>query len=387
MILVIADDFSGAAEMAGIAFRYGLKSRVSYDFDPHLDANLLVINTGTRSLPEQDAVAKLRQLAAEIRNMPSKPLIFKKVDSVFRGHIAAEIEVLSNELGYKRAILLPANPSKSRTIENGKYIMNGREIQNTVFAEDPAFPAQSSEVKDLVKSANYGLRHFHLINGEAMPPEGLVTGDLKHNEDFQHFLPDLNSHDLAVGAADFFEQFLLKYTDSSPSGKKCGIQRFFKLIVNGSIVAVADEDKYLASKGFPVYSLPGIFENHEFKLSNKEFLDFCGQLKESLLRHKLVKVSVGQPVSRNHKISQQFLNYLSELACFLVQELGRSQLQLYLTGGETASAILEALQVSSLKVLAEVSPGTVTLEEEQLLVTTKPGSYDWPTDLFNINET
>jgi uncharacterized protein YgbK (DUF1537 family) len=55
MIAVIADDLTGAAELAGIGLNYNLKTEISTVIDPNCSADLLIIATNTRSLPETEA--------------------------------------------------------------------------------------------------------------------------------------------------------------------------------------------------------------------------------------------------------------------------------------------------------------------------------------------
>ena len=62
MLIVIADDFSGAAEIGGIGWRYGLNAEVQLTFDPRSNADLIVIDADTRSLTKDDAIMKTESL-------------------------------------------------------------------------------------------------------------------------------------------------------------------------------------------------------------------------------------------------------------------------------------------------------------------------------------
>lgn len=50
MIVVVADDFTGAVELAGVGLRYGLKAEVQTVVSPNTKAELAVIDADTRSL-------------------------------------------------------------------------------------------------------------------------------------------------------------------------------------------------------------------------------------------------------------------------------------------------------------------------------------------------
>ena len=51
MIIILADDFTGAAEIAGIALRYHLAAELHTTIQPEFDMDVLVIDTDTRSCP------------------------------------------------------------------------------------------------------------------------------------------------------------------------------------------------------------------------------------------------------------------------------------------------------------------------------------------------
>ena len=55
MIAVIADDFTGAAELAGISLRYGLSVEVFLNNVTATDADVIVVCTDSRSLNNTNA--------------------------------------------------------------------------------------------------------------------------------------------------------------------------------------------------------------------------------------------------------------------------------------------------------------------------------------------
>ena len=89
MIVVIADDFTGAAELAGLGLRHGLTVELDIEGVWSTGADLLVVATDTRSKILAEALQELQTLSAKITEQ--KPLwIYKKIDSVLRGHIIEE---------------------------------------------------------------------------------------------------------------------------------------------------------------------------------------------------------------------------------------------------------------------------------------------------------
>ena len=92
-IVVIADDLSGAAELAGIAFARGLTAEVQTRFEPASEAQVIAVDTDSRGLSAEAATVRVRTIAEQVvRAQPA--LIFKKVDSVLRGQPRAEIDAI-----------------------------------------------------------------------------------------------------------------------------------------------------------------------------------------------------------------------------------------------------------------------------------------------------
>src|SRR5437660_10154306 len=92
-ILAIADDLSGAAEIAGIGRRFGLSTRLSRDRAGHSEPGLTVVDTDSRLLAPEKAGRIVRESVAAL-DRGAFYLIDKKADSVLRGPRPAAIETL-----------------------------------------------------------------------------------------------------------------------------------------------------------------------------------------------------------------------------------------------------------------------------------------------------
>src|SRR5699024_7352560 len=122
MIVVIADDLTGAAEIGGIGLRYQMMVEIEMELQLDSDADLLIIATDIRSQTVESAKSQIKRIAQRIKKLGKPPeFTFIKVDSVLRGHILAELQVLLEELGKGVALLVPANPHLGRTIKEGNY--------------------------------------------------------------------------------------------------------------------------------------------------------------------------------------------------------------------------------------------------------------------------
>lgn len=208
-IIVIADDITGAAEIAGIAFQHGLPVRLlcsSLSITNPKDVvsretEVTVIATDTRSMTEAEAVVETRQLTKLITSFFTPPLggwgaggiLFKKTDSALRGHVVAELEVLLHETSYEHALYLPANPSKGRIIKDGIYYIGDKPIAETDFSFDPEFPAVSSKMAERFPFCEEKNIFWHDVTSE---------------EDIQQAIAQADDRTLFAGAADLFTTLL-----------------------------------------------------------------------------------------------------------------------------------------------------------------------------------
>ena len=102
MIIVLADDLTGAAEIAGLGHLYGLSVSLLTTMPNVLpQSQLVVLATDTRSMPEARAVHEVQNLCRQLRSVKTmgdeKQIIFKKVDSCLRGHVVEEIQAVLQE--------------------------------------------------------------------------------------------------------------------------------------------------------------------------------------------------------------------------------------------------------------------------------------------------
>ena len=145
MVFVLADDFSGAAEIGGIGHRYGLRTEVQLSLDLNTAADLVVLDTNTRSLSEDEATKKIFDTGTALKKWNKPFYLFKKIDSVMRGHLIPELNALQDCFNFNRILLMPANPGRGRKIIDGEYLINDVRLHETVFASDPDFPVVSSD--------------------------------------------------------------------------------------------------------------------------------------------------------------------------------------------------------------------------------------------------
>ena len=390
MVFVLADDFSGAAEIGGIGHRYGLRSEVQLSLDLNTAADLVVLDTNTRSLSEGEASKKILDLGTALKKWNKPFYLFKKIDSVMRGHLIPELNVLQDCFNFNRILLMPANPSRGRKITRGEYLINGVRLHETVFATDPDFPMASSKIDERISSNTSTLKHVHITPGNVLPSASIVTGDIESKVDLKTYVSEAGPDDLCCGAAELFESYL-EHLGFSPQPKSaCDVklsETEFTLIINGSTVKNQDEKDWYDRINIPQLPLPGNFYDVEFHLPQDVANAWFQKVLDGLKIRKVAVVTIDHPVQQNKILSEKFLKYFVELMEYITRDIALTRIHVCLTGGATASSLIRHFAAGKLLVEGEILPGVVSLVMESSsvrrgLFTVKPGSYRWPPKLI-----
>jgi uncharacterized protein YgbK (DUF1537 family) len=385
VIAVVADDFTGAAELAAVGLRYGLNTEVQTEFNADSQARLIVVDTDTRSLPPQEAAAEVENLIIRLRQ--SRPdWVYKKVDSVLRGPVIAELEAFLTAAGKERALLVPANPSFGRKIRAQHYFVNDRPLDRTDFADDPEYPAASSDVLELL-GPSQSFPVCVVSVGNAVPPTGIVIGEASTKDDLTAWAKRCDHLTVPAGAAEFFAALLeaegLRL--SSPEHHKEPLQCRTALFVCAASSSCSREAIERASgRGVHVSTMP------------PELLQTDGPAGELLQRwtndtisaleqHSKAMVAINQPIVPKPQLAQNLRSYTAALVESVLNEIAIDEL--FIEGGATASAIVRHLRWKRFFPCGELAPGLVTMsvhEKPNLYLTTKPGSYPWPDILWPL---
>lgn len=133
-MVIVADDLSGAADCGIACINSGLDAVVVLDQVGDMPAaDVLCLDADTRHLSAAYAAAETTRLLA--RHAGPGTLVYKKMDSTLRGHIGVEIAAALGVLrGFDPAavtIIAPAYPGTGRTTRGGRQYVNGVPVEET----------------------------------------------------------------------------------------------------------------------------------------------------------------------------------------------------------------------------------------------------------------
>jgi uncharacterized protein YgbK (DUF1537 family) len=114
-IRILADDLTGALDSA-VAFAGGQGIGVTWHRSA-VPGSRMAVDLGTREEDARTAVARNRALGSWLA---AGDLRFKKIDSLLRGHVAAEIAACLESGNYRRTVIAPAFPFQGRITRDGR---------------------------------------------------------------------------------------------------------------------------------------------------------------------------------------------------------------------------------------------------------------------------
>jgi len=381
MIAVIADDFTGAAEIGGIGLRYGLKVVIETKVEKEEDADLLIIAADTRSLSAEKAANEIETLTKQLIALNPR-YIYKKLDSVLRGNIADELIAQMKISEKKRSVIIAGNPSFNRLIENGIYYVDKTPLAETFFAQDKEYKIKSSSVVKLIGGDKKDVISIKV--GQELPETGLIIGDILSKDDLRNWSNNIDKDTIAAGGSGFFDVLLERdclqlphiHTSICKLGKR-------SLFVFGSAFPKSDQlIKSLQDSNVFISNMPEQIY-HECDFSASLIQDWTDEIVGKLNSNNRVVITIDHSGSNEKDISFRIKETVGQLVHNVMANVQVDDL--LIEGGATASVVFRCLNITRLYPFQEVGAGVIQMKVagyERLYVTTKPGSYSWPAEMI-----
>lgn len=378
----IADDFTGATDLASMLARSGVNVslRIGVPLStPENTAEIEVIALKTRSISASKAIEESLSALKWLKEAGAKKYFFKycsTFDSTAEGNIGPVSEALMNELKVDQTIYCPAFPENGRSIYMGNLFVGQKLLSESSMKDHPLTPMNDSNLMRLLSaqvSRRVGLADRIVVNsGVDSLKEKLIS--LKEN-DVPHVIVDAvadtdldtiasacqdmdfitGGSALAMPLAEFYKASgKISANDNSFMNKKLNTG---SIILSGSCSEMTIiQVKNFIQRGAAAFQLDPIdlAENGVKKvldwLSSQDFtkniIIYATSDPDTV---KKVQAELG--VDMAGKIVEQGL---SECA-IAARELGIKNF--IIAGGETSGAITKALNVRQLDIGIEIAPG------------------------------
>lgn len=400
----IADDFTGATDLANMLVRGGMRTVQSIgipgtDEAEGLAADAIVIALKSRTLPVAEAIDESLAALAWLRERGCRQIFFKycsTFDSTAAGNIGQVSEALLKALDSDFTLACPAFPENGRTIFRGHLFVQDQLLNESGMQHHPLTPMTDANLVRVLQaqtSLEVGLLRYDSV------AQGVDAVRAKMTE--------LRAQGVGMAIAD-----ALSDADLYTLGAACAD---LPLLTGGSGLALGLPDNFRRAgqlRDFDVSTLPQV-PGGEVVLAGSASIATNGQVAAWLeagrpaLRIDPVALAAGEPVvaralafardaadtvliyatnsADEVKAVQQQLgagragalveNALGEIARGLREQGVR---RFVIAGGETSGAVVKALQVTLLQIGAQIDPGvpaTLSSGAEPLALALKSGNF------------
>jgi uncharacterized protein YgbK (DUF1537 family) len=149
----IADDYTGASDLANTLTRQGLRTvqTIGVPSDdlklPEVDA--VVVSLKSRSIEAGEAVARSRDAEKWLRSRGASHVLFKicsTFDSTDAGNIGPVMDALRDDCGEKIVLVTPAFPETGRTVYQGNLFVGLVPLNESPLKDHPLNPMHDSNL-------------------------------------------------------------------------------------------------------------------------------------------------------------------------------------------------------------------------------------------------
>ncbi|RJT06150.1 four-carbon acid sugar kinase family protein [Halococcus sp. IIIV-5B] len=187
-VTVVADDLTGATDtghsfaVRGAATRVAVRPLEGVAVDP----NVRVVNTDSRYADPRTAADWVTRAVDGFDG-----LVYDKVDSTLRGNVVVEAEAIMDATSARFGIVAPAAPGLGRVTAGGHHLVDGRLLTDTEYANDANGPT-TAHLPTLFSESTYPVVHLDIGTvasgreavGEAIagiaPDRAFVVCDVTH---------------------------------------------------------------------------------------------------------------------------------------------------------------------------------------------------------------
>jgi uncharacterized protein YgbK (DUF1537 family) len=378
----IADDFTGATDIAGLLARSGVRVSLRMgvpDHPPSMTSPFEVIALKSRTATVGDAITETRAALAWLRAAGASRFFWKycsTFDSTPDGNIGPVAEALMADLSTDQTIYCPAFPENGRSVFMGNLFVDQQPLAESPMKDHPLTPMRDSNLMRLLApqvTKPVGLTNRLTV---AQGADAVQASLAQHRTDgTAHVVVDAVANaDLETIAAACREMVLMTGGSAlamplpalfladgllpADSPKQAGHDIDpATTVLSGSCSAMTNAQvaAYIAT-GAPSYQLDPLTL---WQSGPQAVLDWLGQ--QNLTDAPLIYATT-DPASV--KAAQAKLG-VAELGALIEQTLANCAVaardagarRIIVAGGETSGAVTKALKVSQLDIATEIAPG------------------------------
>ncbi|WP_421780244.1 3-oxo-tetronate kinase [Kiloniella litopenaei] len=410
----IADDLTGATDLAMILVREGMKT-VQVVGEPNADtpapnAEAVVVALKSRTNNAQEAISMTISSCKWLQSHGAKQIFFKycsTFDSTDQGNIGPVTDALMKHLECSSTIACPAFPENRRTVYHGYLFVNDGLLSESSLRNHPLTPMRDSNIKRIL-SAQSSSKVSNLYFEQIEKGHEVIAQAVAEKETGQptiHITDALNDNHLrSIGKAckdmklvtggsavaqglplNFEEQGLLRTRTKAQSFSAPGGA---SVILSGSCSEATRSQVSYAQNHIPSYCLDAVAILKGEPVA-EEAINWATKYIDTatpVLLYSSADPSVVEQIQNNQNqidIGSRVEAVIGEIAQKF-HALGANRF--VVAGGETSGAVINALAVKTMSIGPQIDPGvpwtSTTINEKPIALALKSGNFG--TDDFFI---
>jgi 3-dehydrotetronate 4-kinase len=378
----IADDFTGATDLANNLVRSGMKTVQvidTPDSDLVIQSDAVVIALKSRTNPVNEAIAESLNALAWLKRQGATQIYFKycsTFDSTRDGNIGPVTEALMTALGTDFTIATPAFPDNKRTVFKGYLFVGDVLLNESGMQNHPLTPMTDANLVRVMQAQckrKVGLIDHTVVAKGAQAVTEKINGlkaegiqiaivDATSNQDLINMgaafkaLPLLTAGSgVAIGLANNFG------LSANPQASALPASEGRKAIISGScsIATNAQVAHFIAQGGAAMAINPLSLSEPEQVIAKT--LDWAkkqfAQSEKPVLIYSTGEPSAVKEVQAKLGVANAGALVENTLATICQSLMSIGVKQLIVAGGETSGACVKALGVQVLRIGSQIDPG------------------------------
>jgi len=400
----IADDFTGATDLANNLVRAGMRVVLTVNVPSEndaLDADAIVVALKSRTITA--AAAKEQSLAAcrWLRRQGTGQIYFKicsTFDSTAAGNIGPVIEALMQELDCGFSIATPAFPENGRTVVHGHLFLGDTLLSDSGMRHHPLTPMTDANLVRVLqaqidpgKGRRVGLIDYRTVSqsAEAIRERmqqleaqgiGIAIVDALDDEDLGRLGEALRDARLLTAGSGLGSSLPRNWGFSPGREESLPPARGLKAILSGSCsTATNAQVRNFVHEGGEACALEPKRLAADFDLHIAQVLEWADACWRGQAELPLLVYSTAEPPLVDAADAQLVERAMSTLARAFVE---RGVGCLVVAGGETAGICVQALEIQQMRIGPQIDPGVPWCYANGLHIALKSGNFGSP-DFFS----
>lgn len=398
---VIADDFTGATDIAGFLAENGVKTILTNGVKMlalPLETQAIIVSLKTRSCSPEQAVEESLQALRWLKDQECTQFYFKYAstfDSTVRGNIGPVTDALMEALETKLTVICPALPINRRTVYKGYLFVEDNLLNESGMRDHPLNPMLDAKLTRLMETQAHGRAteiHLEVVEegSEAILHRLNIARDTGYSYAVLDTLTEEHLDSIALATKDLplltggsglggsIAKLLVQSTKQAISDIQVPSAR--AVILSGSCsVATNAQVRFYKNIG-PTRS----FEIDAYLKDSKSYINETAEWIGSQPFHAYAplvyatqtpeEVAMGRSLYPTEDIGSLIEHFFAELALALLQKGFQTFI---IAGGETSGVVTQTLGIEAFVIGQQIDPGVPWVKDvnSEVYLALKSGNF------------